>query len=130
MTTATKPKATKPTQAKEPTEDKVLSARDLAQMAGVKPLALRQTLRKHFAGKIPRGEDGKQYQIKATDPLVEEIIAKVKANGDKATRGESTTPVNEDKGEGEKPSPKSLQSKPTLKTLAEIQSSQQAKEVK
>lgn len=63
MTTATKPKQPKATQAKkEPTEEKFLSAKDLAQMAGVAPTVLRKTLRSNFAGKIPRDKDGKQYQ--------------------------------------------------------------------
>jgi hypothetical protein len=104
MTTATKTKQTKAKQGKKPAEDKFLSARDLAQMAGVTPAILRRTLRKNFSGKIPRdNKDGRQYQIKATDPLVKEIIARVKANGEKPI----TTPTNKDKGEGEKPSPKS-----------------------
>ena len=45
MTTATEPKVTKQPKAtqalKEPTEDKFLSAKDLAQMAGVAPAVLR-----------------------------------------------------------------------------------------
>ena len=76
-------------------------------MAGVAPTVLRRTLRSNFAGKIPRDKDGKQYQIKATDPLVEEIIAKAKGNGGKAKE----TPSGDDKGEGEKPSPESLEAK-------------------
>ena len=80
MTTATKTKQTKAKQARKPTEEKFLSAKDLAQMAGVEPTVLRKTLRSDFAGKIPRGDDGKQYRIKATDPLVKEIIAKVQAS--------------------------------------------------
>jgi len=108
MTTATKTKQTKATQAKKPTEEKFLSAKDLAQMAGVKPAVLRRTLRQNFSGKIPRDKDGRQYQIKATDPIVKEIIAKAKAsNGNEAT----TAPANKDKGEGEKPSPESLKGK-------------------
>lgn len=109
MTTATKPKATKQPKATqaliEPTEEKFISAKDLAQMAGVAPTALRRTLRSNFAGKIPRDKDGKQYRIKATDPIVEEIIAKVKSNGEKKA---TTAPVSENKGEGEKPLPESL----------------------
>ncbi len=75
-------KQPKATQAEMPTEEKFLSAKDLAQMAGVKPTVLRRTLRSNFAGKIPRDKDGRQYQIKATDPLVEEIIAKAKAGNE------------------------------------------------
>jgi hypothetical protein len=126
MEKATKTKQPKATQGKKPAEDKFLSARDLAQMAEVTPAILRRTLRKNFSGKIPRdNKDGRQYQIKATDPLVKEIIAKAKANknGNKVT----TAPANKDKGEGEKPSPESSQPKPRLKTLPEIQASQKNK---
>jgi hypothetical protein len=108
MTAAIKTKQTKATQAKMPIEEKFLSAKDLAQMAGVEPIVLRRTLRTNFAGKIPRVDGGKQYRIKSTDPLVKEIIAKAKAsNGNKAT----TAPANKDKGEGNKPSPKSSKNK-------------------
>ena len=104
LATATKTKQPKATQAKMPIEEKFLSAKELAQMAGVTPTVLRRTLRQNFAGKISRDEDGRQYRIKATDPIVQEIIAKVKAgNG-----GSATTPVSENKGEGDEPSPESL----------------------
>ncbi len=79
MATMTKTKQPKTTQTKKHTEEKFLSAKDLAQMAGVEPTVLRKTLRSDFAGKIPRGDDGKQYRVKATDPLVKTIIAKVQA---------------------------------------------------
>jgi hypothetical protein len=82
MATATKTKQTKATQTKKSTEVKFLSAKDLAQMAGVEPTVLRKTLRSSFAGKIPRDRDGRQYRIKSSDPLVEEIIAKAKAGSE------------------------------------------------
>lgn len=73
LTQATKTKQPKAAQAEKPIEEKFLSAKELAQMAGVTPTALRKTLRHNFAGKISRGDDGKQYRIKATDPIVKEI---------------------------------------------------------
>jgi len=110
---ATKTKQPKATQAERPTEKKFLSAKELAQMAGVTPTALRKTLRHDFAGKISRGDDGKQYRIKASDPIVQEIIAKVKGNEGSVTtpvKAEvETPPVSEDKGEGDEPSPESLE---------------------
>ncbi len=102
-----KVKQPKATQTEKPTEDEFVSAKELAQMAGVTPTVLRKCLRNNFAGKIPRGDDGRQYRIKANDRIVKEIMAKLKDNG-----GSATTPVSEDKGEGDKPSLESLLSAP------------------
>jgi len=88
MAKATKTKAT---QANKPTEEKFLSAKDLAAMANVKPTVLRRCLRQHFAGRVSTVKNGiglKVYQIKAKDPIVKEILAKLKGNGSK-----SATPV-------------------------------------
>ena len=74
-------------------------------MADTTPMELRKCLRKHFTGKISRGDDGKQYRIKASDPLVQEIIAKVK---EKPVGAELPTQSEADKGEGNKPSPESF----------------------
>jgi len=73
-----KVKQSEATQAGKPTEDKFLSAKELAQMAGVTPTVLRKCLRNNSAGRIPRAEGSTAYQVKASDPLVQEIIAKVK----------------------------------------------------
>ena len=84
MAKATKNKAT---QANKPqTEEKFLSAKDLAKMANVKPTVLRRCLRAHFTGRIStiKGGNGlKTYQVKANDPIVKEVLAKLKGNGDK-----------------------------------------------
>lgn len=82
---------TKATQANKPTEEKFLSAKDIAVMAKVKPTVLRRCLRQHFAGRVSTVKNGiglKVYQIKAEDPIVKEILAKLKGNGSK-----SATPV-------------------------------------
>lgn len=108
LATATKAKQVKAPQAEKPPEEKFLSAKELAQMAGVEPTILRKILRQNFAGKIPRSEDGKQYQIKASNPLVQEIIAKVKEKGNGNKPAEASKAV-EAKGEGDEPSPASQQ---------------------
>jgi len=108
MTKATKGKAA---QANKPqTEEKFLTAKDLAKMAKVEPRVLRRCLRTHFSGRITaiKGDNGmKTYRIKAKDPIVEEILAKLKGNGDK---GKATKPAKAqvDSGEGEEPSPESI----------------------
>lgn len=89
----TKTKKTNPTQvqSKPQTEEKFLSSKDLAGMAGVEPRLLRRCLRKDFAGRIStvKGDNGlKTYHIKADDSIVKEIVAKLSGNG-----GKSTTPV-------------------------------------
>lgn len=99
-------KTTKATQAKKPTEEKLLSAKDLAAMAKVKPTVLRRCLRKSFASRISTAKNGaglKVYQIKANDPIVKEILAKLKGNGSKPT-----TPV---KTKAEKPASEPVKGK-------------------
>jgi len=90
---ATKTEKTNPTQvqSKPQIEEKFLSSKDLAGMAGVEPRLLRRCLRKDFAGRIStvKGDNGlKTYRIKADDPIVKEIMAKLSGNG-----GKSATPV-------------------------------------
>ncbi len=71
---------------KSKTEEKFLTAKDLATMAGVEPRELRRCLRTHFANRLAttKGANGmKTYQIKANDPIVKEVLAKLKGNGDK-----------------------------------------------
>jgi len=106
MTKATRGKAT---QAEKPPEEKFLTSKDLAKMANVEPGQLRRCLRTHFAGRITtaKGDNGmKTYHISAKDPIVEEILAKLKGNGDK---GKATKPAKAqvDKGEGGESSPES-----------------------
>jgi len=75
------------------TEEKFLTAKDLAKMANVKPGQLRRCLRTHFSGRITttKGDNGlKTYRIPANDPVVKEILAKLKGNGDK---GKATKPA-------------------------------------
>jgi len=89
----TKTEKTNPTQvqSKPQTKEKFLSSKDLAGMAGVEPRLLRRCLRKDFAGRIStvKGDNGlKTYHIKADDPIVKEIVAKLSGNG-----GKSATPV-------------------------------------
>jgi len=79
-------KGGKMTKATTKTEEKFLTSKDLAKMANVKPGQLRRCLRKHFAGRLAtiKGDSGlKVYQVKADDPIVKEIIAKLSGNGDK-----------------------------------------------
>lgn len=108
MTKATKqPKATQKA-TKPQTEEKFLTSKDLAKMAKVEPRELRRCLRTHFKGRITatKGDNGlKTYRIPANDPVVKEILAKLKGNGDK---GKAAKPAKAqaDKGEGE-PSPES-----------------------
>ena len=107
MTKATKTKAI---QANKPTEEKFLTSKDLASMAKVEPGQLRRCLRTHFSGRITtvKGDNGiKTYHISAKDPIVEEILAKLKGNSDK---GKATKPAKAqvDKGAGEEPAPESL----------------------
>ncbi len=69
---------------KPPTGEKMLSAKDLAVMANIEPRVLRRCLRKHFSSRLSatKGANGlKTYHVKASDPIVKEIIAKVKSNG-------------------------------------------------
>jgi len=103
-------KQTKAKQATKPTEEKFLTSKDLASMAKVEPRELRRCLRTHFAGRITtvKGDNGmKTYQVKAKDPIVKEILAKLKGNGDK---GKATKPAKAqaDKGEGGESSPESI----------------------
>jgi len=96
LTTKTKKTKSTQVQTKEnhpspQTEGEFLSSKDLAGMAGVEPRLLRRCLRKDFAGRIStvKGDNGlKTYHIKADDPIVKEIVAKLSGNG-----GKSTTPV-------------------------------------
>jgi len=79
-------------------------------MAKVEPRELRRCLRTHFASRITatKGDNGlKTYRISANDPVVKEILAKLKGNGDK---GKATKPAKAqaDKGEGDEPSPESI----------------------
>jgi len=92
------------------TEEKFLTSKDLGKMANVEPRELRRCLRTHFASRIStvKGDNGmKTYRIKAKDPIVKEILAKLKGNGDKA---KATQPAKAqvDKGEGEEPSPEPI----------------------
>ena len=127
MTKATKGKAA---QANKPqTEEKFLTAKDLAKMAKVEPGQLRRCLRTHFSGRITatKGDNGlKTYRIPAKDPVVKEILAKLKGNGNK---GKATKPAKAqaDKGEGGESSPESLLTvpEPIKRALAK-----QGKEVK
>lgn len=82
------------TQAKEP---KLLTAKELADMAGIPPTALRRILRNHFngVGKAKVKGDGKpaEYRFEAGSQTVKGILAKVKEvnqpkrNGSKAKQG-------------------------------------------
>ena len=121
----TETKQIEATQALMPTEEKVLSAKDLAKMAKVKPTHLRRCLRQHFSGRISttKGDNGlKTYQIKADDPIVQEILAKLKGNG-----GKATTPVKAEAPKAK--APKAQSPKPIRKTLAEIQAGKPTPEV-
>ncbi len=128
--TKVKEKQSKATQAnKPPTEEKFLTSKDLAKMANVEPRVLRRCLRIHFSGRITtvKGDNGlKTYRIPANDPVVKEILAKLKGNGDK---GKATKPAKAqaDKGEGGESSPESLLTvpEPLKRALAK-----QGKEVK
>ena len=79
------------TQAKEP---KMLSAKELADMAGIPPTALRRILRKHFNGvgkaKVNGDDKPAEYRFEAGSQTVKDILAKAKepkSNGSKAKQG-------------------------------------------
>jgi hypothetical protein len=63
------------------TEVKMLTAKQLAEKAGVSPAELRKLLRKEFdrAGKTKVEGNRMEYRFAASDPIVKQIVDKAKA---------------------------------------------------
>ena len=61
-------------------EIKMLTARDLAEKAGISPVELRRLLRSEFnrAGKTKVEGNRMEYRFASNDPTVKQIIEKVK----------------------------------------------------
>jgi len=118
---------------KPPTGEKFYTAKDLANMANVEPRVLRRCLRTHFDNHISttKDENGlKTYHIKASNPIVKEIIAKVKSNGNgnkgKVAAKATVQPVK-GKGKAAK-APKSITAKTPAKTQEPVMPAAQAAE--
>lgn len=60
---------------------KLLTAKELAEKAGIKPTALRKLLRKEFKGTGKTQVEGNrvEYRFDPDDPIVKQIINRVKA---------------------------------------------------
>jgi len=62
-------------------EVKTLTARDLAEKAGISPAGLRKILRSEFnrAGKTKVEDNRMEYRFDPNDPIVKQIIDRVKS---------------------------------------------------
>ena len=62
------------------TEVKMLTAKQLADKAGISPAELRKLLRKEFdrAGKTKVEGNRMEYRFASNDPIVKQIVAKAK----------------------------------------------------
>jgi len=68
------------TQIKKVKETKLLTARELAQKAGVSPAVLRKLLRKEFnrAGKTVVEGNSSEYRFNLNDAMTKQVIARAK----------------------------------------------------
>ena len=76
------------------TEPKMLTAKDLADKAGITPAELRKLLRKDFdrVGKVKVEGNRMEYRFAPNDPVVKQIIQKVKDQAvEKAKEQEAQT---------------------------------------
>jgi DNA-binding transcriptional regulator YhcF (GntR family) len=92
------------TQVKKAKETKLLSARELAQKAGVSPAVLRKLLRKEFnrAGKVLVEGNRSEYRFNLSDPVTKQVIARTKELKDQPKEPQvseetSSEPVVEEK---------------------------------
>jgi hypothetical protein len=69
------------TQTKKAKETKMLTARELAEKAGISPALLRKLLRKEFnrAGKTVIEGNRQEYRFNPSDAVTKEIIVRAKA---------------------------------------------------
>ena len=76
-------------------EVKVLTAKQLAEKAGVSPAELRKLLRKEFdrAGKTKVEGYRMEYRFAANDPIVKQIMEKAKGEPTDQTKAESETGI-------------------------------------
>ena len=86
------------TQIKKVKETKSLTARELAQKAGVSPAVLRKLLREVFnrVGKTVVEGNRSEYRFNLTDAVTKQIIARAKELKEQSKEPQtSTEPVNE-----------------------------------
>lgn len=86
------------TQIKKAKETKLLSARELAQKAGVSPAVLRKLLRKEFNRACKTVVEGNrsEYRFNLNDAVTKQIIARAKELKEQPKEPQtSTEPVNE-----------------------------------
>lgn len=69
----------------------LLTAKDLAEKAGITPLELRKLLRKNFnrAGKTKVEGNRMEYRFDTNDPIVKQIIDRVKSKPDEKPKSEN-----------------------------------------
>jgi hypothetical protein len=77
------------------TEVKMLTAKQLAEKAGVSPADLRKLLRKEFnrAGKTKVEGNRMEYRFAASDPIVKQIMEKAKGESTNQTKAKSETGI-------------------------------------
>jgi hypothetical protein len=77
------------------TEVKMLTAKQLAEKAGVSPADLRKLLRKEFnrAGKTKVEGNRMEYRFAASDPIVKRIMEKAKGESTIQTKAKSETGI-------------------------------------
>jgi hypothetical protein len=79
----------------EMTEVKMLTAKQLAEKAGVNPAELRKLLRKEFnrAGKTKVEGNRMEYRFAASDPIVKQIMEKARGESTNQTKAKSETEI-------------------------------------
>jgi len=70
----------------------LLTAKDLAEKAGIRPVELRKLLRKEFnrAGKTKVEGNRLEYRFDPNDPIVKQIVDRVKNKPDEKPKSEKT----------------------------------------
>ena len=82
-------------------ETKLLTAKDLADKAGITPAELRKLLRKEFnrVGKTQVEGKRMEYRFASNDPVVKQIIQKVKAQAEEKAKEAEKADTTEEKPE-------------------------------
>ena len=72
----------------------LLTSKDLAEKAGISPVELRKLLRKEFnrTGKTKVEGNRMEYRFDPSDPIVKQVIDRVKNKPDEKPKSEKTEP--------------------------------------